>query len=789
MSDNYDKKHKSNTVRFKSTHDFIDSDTSHSGESDNDCEDYVDLNGRHSPLFRSTKLRQDLSFSVFIDNKRIIDDKQLGCTPPERDFVMMNLSNIYPKETKKWIDGTLVINCQKCSVKFGLLNRKHHCRACGGVFCNDCCCKYIVIPEKYIHKPQEDDTYIKRLTNATKWFGTVTDNNSRVCDECFNKINNLNKITNIILLCENLILNGKLDISMLHKILIICKDWCSDWYNAGIHQLSKFRAIQYIYPSDLYSSWDIQLLWSSRKSLIGHNNWITCLIKSVIQHYYDTKNPCRIGELKEIILIRDKVKSCWNLMCSRKCNIDLDILDYIEVFKFVLTLEKTNYIFWKDINLKGLMLYLLEKLYFNKEFDDVVIRCVIPLFCSVLSELMNCLRDDIDFEFVESMFNLFTVEQGDPATMMHFLSEINYLDSIALKSNGALNLIKFMKSYLKKILGDKIVNQLHSMKTTLVNIMNNENVADFKPILYPFDFCYLIAKIHSIEKIKSNTCPLLVIATIIKNEKESKESPKVVKFIIKKDTGLRKEKIVSCLITLLQYKLYQQALRKRIAIFDKIPTYKIDMITHNIGVIEFVENSVTLRMINETGLTLQNYVLENNPSDKIETVKKRFSNSLAISSCLSYILGLGDRHLDNIMINKKGLIFHIDYGYLMDNPVTSILSAPNIKVTSVMIDFLGGPNGIYYEKFKEYVIKVYDIMRLYKNIIVSYYEMIAIEKFIDWDTFRDKLESRFMDGMTCEDVEIALVNEIETSNSYSSVFSDLCHHYRKKVSELFVNKS
>lgn len=42
------------------------------------------------------------------------------------------------------------------------------------------------------------------------------------------------------------------------------------------------------------------------------------------------------------------------------------------------------------------------------------------------------------------------------------------------------------------------------------------------------------------------------------------------------------------------------------------------------------------------------------------------------------------------MINNLGQIFHIDYGYLMDNPATSIISNPNIKVTTVMIDFLGG---------------------------------------------------------------------------------------------------
>ena len=66
----------------------------------------------------------------------------------------------------------------------------------------------------------------------------------------------------------------------------------------------------------------------------------------------------------------------------------------------------------------------------------------------------------------------------------------------------------------------------------------------------------------------------------------------------------------------------------------------------------------------------------------------RFVQSLAISSCISYIIGLGDRHLDNIMINKRGQIFHIDYGYIMDNPLiaSSLFDIPEIKVTNDIIE-------------------------------------------------------------------------------------------------------
>ena len=39
-----------------------------------------------------------------------------------------------------------------------------------------------------------------------------------------------------------------------------------------------------------------------------------------------------------------------------------------------------------------------------------------------------------------------------------------------------------------------------------------------------------------------------------------------------------------------------------------------------------------------------------------------FARSLAVSSILGYIIGLGDRHLDNILLDHEtGEIVHIDY--------------------------------------------------------------------------------------------------------------------------------
>eukprot|EP00041_Stephanoeca_diplocostata_P033205 m.1092130 g.1092130 ORF g.1092130 m.1092130 type:complete len:1058 (+) comp24292_c0_seq14:153-3326(+) len=91
-----------------------------------------------------------------------------------------------------WQDERKVSQCTRCEVSFSFFKRKHHCRACGQVFCADCAKDYVFLPKvkekqrvcvfckAMIEPPAPKSTdSIETDTNETKkraWFSKKDDN-------------------------------------------------------------------------------------------------------------------------------------------------------------------------------------------------------------------------------------------------------------------------------------------------------------------------------------------------------------------------------------------------------------------------------------------------------------------------------------------------------------------------------------------------------------------------------------------------------------------------------------
>eukprot|EP00760_Papus_ankaliazontas_P029909 PhM_4_TR4523/c1_g1_i1/m.72311 len=49
-----------------------------------------------------------------------------------------------------WKRDNESLNCDSCKGDFGLFNRRHHCRSCGGIFCNKCSSRRMPVPVRSI---------------------------------------------------------------------------------------------------------------------------------------------------------------------------------------------------------------------------------------------------------------------------------------------------------------------------------------------------------------------------------------------------------------------------------------------------------------------------------------------------------------------------------------------------------------------------------------------------------------------------------------------------------------
>lgn len=104
-----------------------------------------------------------------------------------------------------------------------------------------------------------------------------------------------------------------------------------------------------------------------------------------------------------------------------------------------------------------------------------------------------------------------------------------------------------------------------------------------------------------------------------------------------------------------------------------------------------------------------------------------------VRSCAGYcvithILGIGDRHLENLLLTQDGKLFHIDFGYMLGRDPKPL--PPPMKLSKEMVDTMGGINSEHYQQFKKLCYTAFLHLRRYIHLHCQGYQIYDLFRFV-----------------------------------------------------------
>ncbi|KAK1939570.1 phosphatidylinositol 3-and 4-kinase domain containing protein [Babesia divergens] len=261
----------------------------------------------------------------------------------------------------------------------------------------------------------------------------------------------------------------------------------------------------------------------------------------------------------------------------------------------------------------------------------------------------------------------------------------------------------------------------------------------------------------------------------IDNGSPMKEANMLVKHIMFKDgDDLRLDQVCQQIAKLADEILRSHGVESYIKCYGVLSTSSRD------GFVEFLKDTKSISTILRESGSIESFLIEKGTSFVDDLVKRlNFVGSLASYSVLTHLLGVGDRHNDNLILSKSGHVVHVDYGYILGSD-PRLLPLPPFKLSNELLGFLGGRGSFFYRMFKERFYLVFSILRRHAKLIIILIYLLAPYNLrnVNFASIVD-MESKFM--LCVEDPTVLKrhVNYLidSSATSLTSQVSDKWHQF------------
>lgn len=204
-----------------------------------------------------------------------------------------------------------------------------------------------------------------------------------------------------------------------------------------------------------------------------------------------------------------------------------------------------------------------------------------------------------------------------------------------------------------------------------------------------------------------------------------------VRVLVKTGDDLRQDVLTLQMFKIMQKLWISEGLDLRMSAYHCMSTGP------NVGLIEVVNDATTTASIQSKAAgvrgafieqTLYKWLAERNSSEaEMERARENFIRSCAGYCIATYVLGIGDRHNDNIMLTSNGHLFHIDFGHFLGN----VQKWKGFKrdrspfvFTPEFAYVMGGKNSPGFERFVDYCCRGYNILRKYSDLFITLFALM-----------------------------------------------------------------